>query len=134
MRAAATPIQIFALRERVESLRKAKPKAATNAMMALLLRVRRRVAPRKRAGHAQAVLLRARWPASSVAMEKRKPSALGWRKSSSPRRRSWVAGGEQGMIAPRQGPESSPFRVAAGEFLWGRSRRRDRVVSIAGTR
>ena len=79
MTPAAMPIQILTLRERVESLMKAKPKAATKAMMALLLRVRRRVAPRKSAGHIQAVFLRARWPASKVAMEKRKPSALGWR-------------------------------------------------------
>src|SRR5258708_31495707 len=116
MRPGATPIQIFALRERVESLRKAKQKAATNAMMAILLRVRRRVAPRKRAGHAQAVLLRARWPASSVAMENRKPSALGWRNSSSPRRRSWVAGRDHATMATRHESETNPFMMAGPEF------------------
>src|SRR5437016_5518198 len=71
MRPAATPIQILTLRERVESLMRAKPKAATNAMMALLLRVRRSVAPRKSAGQTQGVLLRARCAARRVAMERR---------------------------------------------------------------
>src|SRR5438270_12997163 len=131
MRPAARPIQILTLRERVESLMRAKLKAEMKAMMALLLRVRRRVAPRKSAGHTQGVLLRARCAARRVAMEKRKPSALGWRKSSSPRRRSCVTGRDQATMATRHEPETKPFMTAAAEFSGGPSRRRNQMVATS---
>src|SRR5260370_350746 len=99
MRPAAMPIQVFTLRERVESLMRAKPKAAMNAMMALLLRVRSRVDQRKSVGHTQAVFLRARLPASRAAQENGNASALGWRRkcsrvrwSGEPERRDALSG------------------------------------------
>src|ERR1700730_7424177 len=123
MMPAAMPIRILTLRDKVESLNRAKPTAAENAMMELLLMVRRRVAARKNAGHIQMAVLRARWKPSRDAMAKRKPRVLGWRKSSSPRRRSAVAGRYHATRATRQAPETNPFMMAAPEFSGGPSRR-----------
>jgi len=128
---AAVPIQIFVFRDTVESRIKAKPKAAANAMMELLLRVRRRVVARKSAGNAQGAALRARWLASRVAMQKKKPIALGWRKSSLPRRKSSVAGRDQATMATRQEPQTKPFMIAAACSSTAPSRRMNQMPAMS---